>query len=143
MIQLGICFGIAQQSYTLAYTVPDINIIHTRVEEYSNNSECRLHVKNLIDIIIIISPAVTPGDITEPRDVMPVVVMRFREILSSSLRRVQYNSVFISLLPHDRVTLLTRHWAELFVLCAAYWSVDLSKLLQTVKSIIHNKVNTQ
>ena len=40
MIQLGICFGNAQQSYTLAHTLPDINIIHTRVEENSNGSEC-------------------------------------------------------------------------------------------------------
>ena len=41
MIQLGICFGFAQQSYTLAPTLPEINIINTWVEENtcSNSSE--------------------------------------------------------------------------------------------------------
>ena len=33
IIQLGICFGIAQDSYALAHTLPDINIINTWVEK--------------------------------------------------------------------------------------------------------------
>ena len=40
IIQLGICFGIAQDSYALAHTLPDINIINTWVEKDSHNSEC-------------------------------------------------------------------------------------------------------
>ena len=33
IIQLGICFGIAHDSYALAHTLSDINIINTWVEK--------------------------------------------------------------------------------------------------------------
>ena len=44
MIQLGICFGFAQQSYTLAHTLLGIYIInyvyiYTWIEKNSHNSE--------------------------------------------------------------------------------------------------------
>ena len=48
MIQLGICFGFSQKSYTLAPTLPEINIINTRVGENicNNSSESTCEIFN-------------------------------------------------------------------------------------------------
>ncbi|CAL1532991.1 unnamed protein product, partial [Lymnaea stagnalis] len=52
-----------------------------------------------------------------------------QQVLFASLRRAQYNHLFRLLHPHDQLVLLELRWAELFVLAAAYWPVDVSKVI--------------
>ncbi|KAK6962513.1 nuclear receptor subfamily 2 group E member 1 [Biomphalaria glabrata] len=71
--------------------------------------------------------------VQDPGDAEQFFKSTLQQILLATFRRAQYNQLFRLLHPHDQIVLLELRWAELFILTASYWPVDVAKLINKLR----------
>ncbi|KAH9512738.1 Nuclear receptor sub 2 group E member 1 [Bulinus truncatus] len=71
--------------------------------------------------------------VQDPGDAEQFFKSTLQQILLATFRRAQYNQLFRLLHPHDQLILLELRWAELFILAASYWPVDVSKMIDKLR----------
>ncbi|XP_070173774.1 nuclear receptor subfamily 2 group F member 6-like [Littorina saxatilis] len=72
------------------------------------------------------------GRFDEPRDLKIFLRSTAQHILLSCLRRAQHNYFFKALSPPQQIVQLERRWAEIFLLAAAHWPVDITCIIARV-----------
>ncbi|KAH9512742.1 Nuclear receptor sub 2 group E member 1 [Bulinus truncatus] len=71
--------------------------------------------------------------VQDPGDAEQFFKSTLQQILLATFRRAQFNQLFRLLHPHDQLILLELRWAELFILAASYWPVDVSKMIDKLR----------
>ena len=109
----------------LLLPVAVVVILDSLVRTFCRNMDIYARV-NIKTVDIVSTPT---ARFDEPQDIQKFLRNTAQHILVACLRRAQHNYFFKALHPREQIGQLERRWAEVFLLAAAHWPVDISCII--------------